>query len=120
MTDEAENEYSALRTFDALAAYLYRKHGAECVRTIFHQIGDFACEDFEPAIKVLEERGLGDVAQVMEEIAAEYPSGRTFNPYGRDDWCNWLHWDRSWSIRRRMVTGQTEAALRRQKPRKPQ
>lgn len=62
MIDEEENEYSALRTLDAIAAYLFKKHGADTVRATFHHVGGFACEDFEKPIEVLEERGLGEVA----------------------------------------------------------
>jgi hypothetical protein len=86
--DDEPNEYSALRTYDLLAAYIFKKHGADSVRTLFHQIGGFACEDFEQAIETLEQRGLGEVAKVMEEIAAEYPSGRSLNPYDPEDRCN--------------------------------
>jgi hypothetical protein len=116
--DDEPNEYSALRTYDLLAAYIFKKHGADSVRTLFHQIGGFACEDFEQAIETLEQRGLGEVAKVMEEIAAEYPSGRSLNPYDPEDRCNWLQWDRSWFNRRRIVTGEVEASLRHGKLRK--
>jgi hypothetical protein len=116
-TDDADDagEYAALRSYDLLAAYIYKKHGADSVRTLFHQIGGFACEDFEQAIETLEQRGLSEVAQVMQEIAAEYPSGRTLNPYPRSSWCNWLQWDRSWFNRRRIITGEVERSLRARK-----
>jgi hypothetical protein len=117
MTDDEDNEYAALRSYDALAAYVFKAHGADGVATLFHQIG-LACEDFEKPIAVLEERGLGEVARVLRDIAAEYPSGRTLNPYNPEDRCNWLSWDRSWLNRRRIVKGQIEASLRRQKLRK--
>jgi hypothetical protein len=118
MIDDEENEYAALRSYDALAAYIFKKHGADGVRTLFHEVGGFACEDFEQAIAVLEERGLGEVAEVMRDIAAEYPSGIDLNPYDPNDRCNWVHWRRSWLNRRRVVTGQVEKSLRAQQLRK--
>jgi len=116
-TDDADDvgEYAALRTYDLLAAYIFKKHGADSVRTLFHQIGG-ACEDFEKPIETLEARGLHEVAKVLKEVAAECPSGIEFNPYDPEDRCNWLHWQRSWLNRRRIVTGEVEASLRRQKP----
>jgi hypothetical protein len=109
--EDDAGEYAALRTLDALAAYLFKKHGADSVRTLFHQVGGFACEDFEEAIAALEHRGLDEVAPVMRELAAEFPSGRDLNPYHPSDKNNWFHWDRSWLNRRRRVTGEVEASL---------
>ena len=118
--EDDAGEYAALRSYDLLAAYIFKKHGADSVRTLFHQIGGFACEDFEQAIETLEQRGLSDVAEVLREVASEYPSGITFNPYDPEDRCNWLIWQRSWLNRRRMVTGEVERSLRQRKRRKHQ
>jgi hypothetical protein len=119
MLDESheENEYAALRSYDLLAAYIFKKHGADSVRALFHQIGGFACEDFEQAIETLEQRGLSEVAAVMRSIAAEYPSGIDLNPYDTKDAHNWLVWRRSWFNRRRVATGEIERSLRAHKPR---
>jgi hypothetical protein len=103
MIDDEENEYSALRTYDALAAYLFKKGGAESVRASFHHAGGFACEDFEEAIETLEERGLSEVAKVMRDIAAEYPSGLDLNSYDPKDRCNWWSWRNSWLNRQKMA-----------------
>lgn len=118
MSDEEDNEYVALGSYDALAAYLYKQGGADSVLAYFRHIGGFASEDFEEAIAALEHRGLDEVAKVMQELAGEFPSGRTFNPYHPSDKNNWFHWDRSWFNRRRRVTGEVEASLRQQKLRK--
>jgi hypothetical protein len=67
-------------------------------------VDGFAREDFEEAIKALEERGLDQVAKVMRDLAAEYPSGLDLNPYDPKDRNNWLMWRRSWFNRRRMDT----------------
>ena len=66
MSDEEDNEYVALGSYDALAAYLYKQGGADSVLAYFRHIGGFASEDFEEAIAALEHRGLDEVAKVMQ------------------------------------------------------
>ena len=118
MSDEEDNEYAALGSYDALAAYLYKQGGADSVRVHFRHVGGFASEDFEEAIAALEHRGLDEVAQVLRDVAAEFPSGRDLNPYPPSDKNNWFHWDRSWFNRRRMRIGEVEASLQARKSRK--
>jgi hypothetical protein len=102
--EDDAGEFAALRSFDAIAAYLFKKHGPDSVRANFHWVGGFTSEALTEAAEALEQRGLDQVAKVMHDLAAEYPSGIDLNPYDPKDRCNWLVWNQSWLSRQQMRT----------------
>jgi hypothetical protein len=112
VTDDNDDpgEFAALKTHDALAAFLFAKHGEAMLREVFRTDGTFPCESLENAAAELEARGLDQVAAVMQDIASRCPSGIELNPYAPES-TNWRCWRESWIRKRREQTGELRAFL---------
>jgi hypothetical protein len=112
--DDDPGEFAAFKTHDALAAYLYAKHGEAMLREVFRTDGTFARESLEDCADELDARSLDQVAAVMRDIAKQCPSGLDLhNPYDPDDGYNWSEWRRFWLLKRREQTGELRAFLLR-------
>jgi hypothetical protein len=114
-TDEEPNEFSALTSFDMLAAFLHAKYGEQALRESFGLI-DCHREQLERAADILAARGLSRVADIVADIAAECPSELESNPYPPDSF-NGRYWAQRWLQKQWQSSPEFEKHLRAQPPR---
>jgi hypothetical protein len=113
-TDEEPNEFSALETLDALAAFLHQKYGEQALREVFAMFEELYREPLEKTAEVLNARGLSHVANVMADIAASCPSEIESNPYPPDSF-NGRYWAQRWLQKQWQSSPEFEKHLRAQK-----
>jgi hypothetical protein len=111
-----DDEFAALKTLDAIAAYLHQRHGEQALRQVL-AMGEHSSEFLTDAALELEVRGLDHVAAVLRDVALTCPSEIDANPYEPGS-LNWHYRHNSWLRRRRIQTGEVEAHLRQREAQK--